>query len=120
MRFEVCWSFSCVAFIWCKYVVLFCFVVVTVANNVNAVKNILQANKYLLNAKLLGFEGADIREIIPNVRLTRNIHRTLNLKIHVFVSRRQSDAISTPELRKTVISIHCMLQQRLVIKLWCY
>jgi hypothetical protein len=76
MRFEVCWSFSCVAFIWRKYVVLFYFVVVTVANNVNAVKNILQANKYLLNAKLLGFEGADIREIIPNVRLTRNIHWT--------------------------------------------
>ncbi len=55
------------AVIYCVVLLLSVFIVCCVKGEITAVRNILRVKNSLLNAKLFGFEGADVYEKISNV-----------------------------------------------------
>lgn len=75
-----------------------------IACELNAIRNVLQVNRALVQSKMYGYEGSDVFEIIKNVSLSLPMHTACNesltfLKIIIF-SLKASGATSIPDKRK--------------------
>jgi hypothetical protein len=98
-------------------VVLILILSFIIACDLHAIRSILQANRNLLNGKIFGYEGSDVYGIIKNVRIFIVNTFGLSLFTSFSSSRKRNDVIHIQDKRKTVISIHYMLQQKRDIKI---